>query len=268
MLDHWREWKAKCALDLCGEAARAHLRAFAKLRFDRCVRRYRGRTGLGRGDSVGMDGGGAWHLLETHLVVRENRRGKRYKDWLFARANLGDGNRLAALESGASLLMRDVVREHLRREYARRGTVSLDRLVTAQGDRTLTLHDLLPGAATPADEAARREYEALAQQHAEELVANAPRRERLALLAKCVGLSLAAPAATKAAECGHSALNEAYHAFLRRLARTIQDRYSGEERAALRLLSVLTLERAEISVTSWAAAETCCSEILMYREGR
>jgi len=268
MLAHWCEWKAACALDLCGEPARAHLRAFAKVRFDRCMRRYRGRGGFGYAGAAAVDGGRAWHLLETHLVVRENRRGKRYKDWLFARAELGDGNRPAALESGASLLMRDVVRQYLRSECARAGAVSLDRLLTDTGEKPLTWHDLLPGSTNPADEAAYREYDALARQLAEELVPAATRRERVALLAKSVGLSLAATMAMKAAECGHSALHEAYHAFVRRLAATIRERYAGEDQAALRLLCVLTLDHAGKSAKMCSAAENCCSEILMYDEGR
>lgn len=87
-----------------------------------------------------------WHRFETHLLLKNTRGGKRYKDWLFARAEHVEWHPWDAIQGGATLLLRDVVREYLRREHAPDRVTSLHRPVGMVGDSNVTLEELLPGA--------------------------------------------------------------------------------------------------------------------------
>ena len=114
MLNHWVEWKELCAADLCSDTARQALREFAFLRFRKFAYQYAHRTNTGGTGALVPDAGDAWHLFETHLAVKTTKQGKRYKDWLFDRVRSTKDPPLDVVQGGASLMMRDVVRERHR----------------------------------------------------------------------------------------------------------------------------------------------------------
>jgi len=203
-LGEWREWKDRCALDLCSGPTQESLAAFAATHFGRHVRRCAHITNQPYLSSP-LTGRESWHHLETFLMVRNSREGKRYKDWLFARADgVAGDDQLDAVAGTAAFLMRDAVREHLRQEHAPRGTMSLNAPVPGAEASGLTLEDLLPGAISPADEVAAREFERLAEAHARAFFEATPRRDRVAILAKHLGLSLADPAVLQKAGCARA----------------------------------------------------------------
>lgn len=136
-VEQWQEWAARCAVNRCGAETAAALRRFGAHRF----RRYLALS-LGPHFSEGAvpDDRACFHLFETHCCVNTVRSGKRYKAWIAGR---GSGAPDAALfESGASLLLRDVVRAFVRREGPAPKQVSLDAVI--EGTDGLTLADLLP----------------------------------------------------------------------------------------------------------------------------
>jgi hypothetical protein len=256
--EFWLEWKDRCASGLCSEAARSALCAFADSRFRGYVNKYFERgTGGGRGFAE-IGPADAWHLFETHLLVRNTRCGKRYKEWLFDRVNApaaavrpAEGDWLDTVQGGATLIMRDVVREYLRREHSPDWTVSLNSPIS-DGDTPLTLEDLLPGSLDPAGEVAQREFERLAALHAARFAAEMNRRERVALLARGEGIPLTHPAVEFAAGCRKSTLNEALHGFVARVVRQLRAHYGGEDPSALRLLAVMILGKTQDEVAAWA----------------
>ncbi len=257
----WTEWKNRCALSLCHQSVQDELRNFASVHFALCLRRYSFRAGKTEGRSVPFDGD-AWHLFETHLAVRNTRQGKKYKEWLFARLPGSEYGDLEALAGGAALLIRDVAREHLRREYAPSNTVSMDSPVYGTGDAGLWLGDLLPGSIDPADEVARREFEGIAADQAQAMFHKMEQRVRVVFLAKELRISLAHAEVEKAAGCRKSALNESYHAFIVKAADEIKERFSGEDTESVRLLTVMILQELKVCAGKWARASTELNPLL------
>ena len=149
-VEQWEEWVDRCAADRCAPGTAAALRRFGAFRFGR----YLGIC-LGQDAAAGVrpDDRDCFHLFETHCCVARGRAGKRYKEWLAARG--GGASGAAAFESGASLLMRDVVRSFVRRECPSPRQVPADAVI--DGTDGLTLADLLPadadGASAPPDAA-------------------------------------------------------------------------------------------------------------------
>ncbi len=257
----WTEWKEKCAIGRCGGETQEALRSFASVRFQGFLRKYVPRVGGGGAEPVTAPRD-AWHLFETHAAVGGNRAGKRYKDWLFARAAGGSGDPADSIERGATVLLRDVVREHIRREWSPPWAVSLN-VAAQEGESGLTLQDLLPGGVDPAADVERREFEAIARGHATAFFSAADRRERVAFLAKRLGLSLAHPAVESAADCRKSTLNETYHVFVRRVAGQIGAEYASEEPAFGRLLAAAVFDELDRLVHLWASSEKNCAQLFI-----
>lgn len=242
----WREWKAQCALDLCSETTVAHLRRFGGSRFRRYVERCLPRCGPGQGRTDLLSPRDAWHRFEVHLRVRGSRAGKRYKDWLFHRAEHAKRHWEAIIEAGASVLMRDVVREYLRHEHVQPWMRSLhDPLIAAEG-APLTLEDLLPGTLDPSGEAERTEIEAAAARTAEAILAGLTPKERIAIAARGAGMPLSHAEVLNAAGCGKSALNAAYHNVFRKIAERVRkdaEAAGADERSVFALLVYEKLEK-------------------------
>lgn len=260
-IEDWISWKEKCALGLCSAQTRNVLHGFARARFHHFAAIYAGATNAPDAGALTPEPAEAWHWFETYLRLRNTREGKCYKQWLFARARLQGAPTLDAVQGGATLLMRDVVRERLRREYSSRWMLPLDAPVgTADGDEAPTLHELLAGEGDPAGAVEERELESLADKEAEGAFAGLERRERIALLARELGLSLAHPAVTRAARCGRSVLNTAYHHALVSLAGHVRARYPREHASALGRMTCLVYDAVKERVLLWGKSEKACTQ--------
>jgi len=265
----WTEWKQACAVALCGEESQRELHAFAHSRFRVFLRRYASRTNARplSPPATGIDPPDAWHLFETHLVVKSTRRGKRYKDWLFARTEHSSDPPLDVVQGGASLIMRDVVREHLRREYSPSSMVSLQQPITDTQGTPLTVEDLLPGSPGPDDDILQRECEQLAERHAREECESMPPREKVAVLAKTLGLPLTHPAVMELAGCRKSVLSTTYRGVLERLALRLQRVYHEEDGETVLMLTLLTTNEIKREILSWGASEPSCAQLFRVVEG-
>ncbi|MBN1268005.1 MAG: hypothetical protein JXB04_00315 [Kiritimatiellae bacterium] len=244
----WHEWRERCALGLCCAETQQVLRAFAAEHFARIARRHAHLVGA-RGLDPRLPADDAWHLLETHMTIRENRAGKRYKEWLFARA-APEEEAVAAIEGGAVVMLRDVVREYLRRELSPSGTVSMQTPVAGTENDVLMLEDLLPGEIDPANEVARAEMERLAAEHAREFLGGLDERSRLVMTARANGVPLSGAAMESATGCRKSMLHGLLRDACERLVLSLRSRYKKEDPAAVRTLVVMTLEAANDSLRS------------------
>lgn len=250
----------------CSAETVARLRAFAHTRFDAFCRRYAPFASARVPHPLTPDAGDCWHLFETRLTVDGTRAGKRYKQWLFEAARAGDGPPLARLTGGASLLMRDVVRAWLAREAPRPHTDSLQASLDADGGRTL--EDLLAGDADPADEAARRDLERVAQEEADRRWSELDRRERVLLAAREFGAALSSPDVERAARCRKSVLYAAYRGLLERLAAELRRDFRGEDVATLAALSRSILAAWSRRALEWAKSENSLSPLFSVTEGQ
>lgn len=225
----WDEWKRRCAADLCGEDAAALLRRFGAARFATYVSRFSGHSGERARSSDAAHG---WHLLETYARVAGNRAGKRYKDWLFERADrAGADGWLSAVESGATVLMRDAVREHLRREYSPAFMVSLHKPVG--GMESPPLEELLPGGLDPADAATEKEWEVLAGNLARQFEPDLDSLERIAIWARANGFTLTDDRVLAWCRCSEATLYARHRSCITRLAGMIRVQHADEAPAAL-----------------------------------
>lgn len=248
----WREWKKRCAAGLCREDNAALLRRFGSLRFATFMKRYAasiGRREEGVRLALDVDG---WHLLETHARAATNRAGKRYKDWLFARADAQEGEFVEALEVGATLLMRNVAREHLRAEHAPAFMTSIHRPVGVGG----TLEDLLPDHLDPHDAMAEREWVELAARHAGVWVDELDARQRLALWARARGIPFSNARLRKRARCTEAVLHKTYQRLMHQLAAMIKKTYPDEPPAALTRLACLIHAEAAGKINEKSLSKT------------
>lgn len=265
-LAEWHEWKDRCALDLCSGPTQQSLAAFAAIHFGRFLRRYAHLTNQPRLSSQ-LTGRESWHHLETFLMVRNSSEGKRYKEWLFARADGAPaGDQLDAVAGTAALLLRDAVREHLRQEHAPRGMVSLSAPVPGAESAGLTLEDLLPGSISPADEVAAREFERIAEAHARAFFDAAERRGRVAILAKHLGLSLADPSVLHKAGCAKSMLNDAYHRLFEDVSRRLKAEYCNDDADAVRLIVLMTFQQMSELSREWGRSDLSAAQLIAMAE--
>jgi hypothetical protein len=254
MLDSWMEWKRQCALDLCTPEVRGGLTRFAGDRF----RSLLVRLDCGLSAPAPRE---AWHLFETHLTVTSTRGGKRYKDWLFARVADSADPPVDVIQGGATLILRDVVRNYLRNEAPRTDTLSLDAPAWGEGTGALTFVDLLPDSLDPADEIALRDYEALARKHAADGFAASTRRERVLLLASELGVPFYRKQVEDAAGCRKTALHASYRDLVMRIGRGLTREYADDDSESVLALTLMTLSHMKKAAREWALAEKSFSDL-------
>lgn len=254
-LEDWTTWITVCALNRCPDETRHTLKHFVLARFVGLARKYAAISGADPGNAAASTPEDAWHLFETHLQLRHTREGKSYKQWLSHHRRLAPENPLPCLESGASLLIRDVVREHLRREAVRTSTRPLDAPVHSHAGNTYTLSDLLPAAETTLNAVHHSELTSLASQAAQLVFSRLNRRERLALLARTLNLPLTSPAVTQAAACRKSVLCTAYRDGLKIIADYVHKHFTTEDNATRAQLAIATFSQLRPLLVQWGKTE-------------
>jgi hypothetical protein len=257
-LEQWREWHSQCAAARCRPETRESLRLFGWLRFKHYAL-ICGGPAIGSG--VLPDAAGCWHLAETRLATGRTRQSKRYKDWLFDRAG-GAAATLDAVQGGASLLLRDVVRDYLRREGPRPRHLSLDAPVS---EGLPTLAELL--ADTPDAAVEERDFQGVARPLAEALFAQLPDRERLVVLAKQLGVPLYHPAVEGAAGVHKSRVATLWQSVYRRLAARVDESQAGEVRGARLAISLQAAAELDALIVSWGRVEKSAAVLFMLAEG-
>ncbi len=253
-LKDWAEWKIQCARKLCGEETQIRLGSFAQSRFGIQLRRQVSITNLNNNDVLRQlpSSDNAWHQFESYAALKQTREGKRYKDWIFARVQGGNGVPLDIIQSGASLIMRSVVRAYLRAEFSPRITVSMDQPI---GDSELTMADLLPGKIDPVDSVVENEYNILAERHAATLLEELSCRERIGLLAKFNGISLDNAEVLALAGCGKSTLSQVVRDMLGKIRDDIKREYDDDGHDAVTAFTVLVVKYLEKELNKWKSLE-------------
>lgn len=253
-LKNWIEWKELCARKLCDAETQSRLGSFAQSRFGIQLKRQISTTNMHESDAVRQlpCADDAWHQFESFAALKATREGKRYKDWIFARVQNRIGSPLDVIQSGASLIMRSVVRAHLRAEYAPHRAISMDQPL---GSSALTMGDLLPGSANPADTVAENEYRLLAEEYAKKLFESLAHRERIGLLAKFNGISLDSAEVLEAADCGKSTLNQVVRDMLARLRDDLSREYRDDGHDAIVAFALLVIQCLEKETNRWKKLE-------------
>jgi hypothetical protein len=171
------------------------------------------------------------------------RAGKAYKEWIFARATGDVRQQLPAIEGGASLILRDVVREHLRSEYAPACVRSMDQPFEGTDGHPLTLGDLLPSAGEdPSAATVCREMDRLAAETVAAVLPTLSARERRILRAQAGGIFLEDRTVLRQCGCRRSALYRSARMLTERVAARLSAALPGEPREALVQIGAATME--------------------------
>jgi hypothetical protein len=270
MIEHWLEWRARCALGLCGEETRAFLLAFSYARFRHFVIAYAQSTNVPNPDDLTPEPAQTWHWFETYFQLHPSRQGKAFKAWIFERPDVPAAADLDTVQRAATLLMREVVRDYLRREFSCRRVRSLDATpggATPPGSAPApSLQELLPSPLDTGRDVEQRDLERLAEQDAAAALSTLNDRERLALLVRQLNLSLAHPAVTQAAGCGKSVMNTAFHNALAGLAAHVRSRHPRDDVSTLATLTCLVYDRVKPHILSWGKSENACARIFLLVE--
>jgi len=225
----WLHWKRVCAADLCDAATAAVLRRFGHVRFALHIRR------SGRPLPEVRD---TWHLFESTCQVSKTRAGKRYKDWLFARAEAMEIPWLEAIESGASLLMRSVVREFLRREHAPSFMQSIQQPIAGG---SVSLEELLPDQTSSPADMDDHDLRTMAQELAGQLWPSLDKTERALVWAKIRDIPFTDQRLINKTRLGRSVLHERFGLFMARLTSHVRARHPKESHSAITSLIIFTL---------------------------
>ncbi|MEI6970438.1 MAG: hypothetical protein WCL44_02890 [bacterium] len=258
-LDQWLAWRDKGALALCPSAMQTALQTFVHGRFCRYARQYA--PAFSADGAASLPQQDCWHWFETYFQLHPNRQGRSYKEWLFARRGGGNSMTIADdVESGVSLLLRDVVRDYLRREHSNSRVFSLDAGAGAGEDgAALSVKDLLPDELDTTDEVERREFEEIAAGLADSVIGALGYRERLALLGREVGLSLANPVILRLAGCGKSILAVAHRSALKIVAGCVAGAFPDEPEETKATLTVAVFDIVKGRLVAWAKSEESIS---------
>jgi hypothetical protein len=264
-LEHWLEWGERCALGRCAEHTRDRLTSFARHRFALFLRVFSPLTSISRDEVEVPAGRDAWHLFETHAVARSLGTGKVFKRWIFGRMGKDPETWYDSVSSGATLILRNVVREYAVRELPRERTISLESQLDA-GYEFASGDELLPSVPGVEAEVHLHDLDEIARTLEQEVFDLSTPRERIALVAKSTGISLDHPLVNKAAGCGRTALGETYRNYVLSIGGMLRNRYPDDEPETLMLLSMQLLERIKKITFLWFEAENVCPELSLYIE--
>ena len=182
----WGEWRQRCAIAKCGKATAFALSSFVSNRFRHYAAHVVGETSV---PTETPDPAACFSLVEQWMSVSRPVSGRRYKEWLFARAKGQCGEaRQGTIVSGASLVVRTVVRKWLFTSRSRE-VLSLDAPVP--GLDGVSFVDLVPDEkASALDDPLLRD---MAASVADTVFGKMNRRTKLVMLARLARLPLYHP---------------------------------------------------------------------------
>lgn len=269
--DHWCEWKKRCALTDCGPEAQSALMAFGRERWAKYLSSEGGYGSPEQGELSTKD---IWHRFEAWCWTEHIVNGKAYKDWLFKRLATHHGTPLQIVQSGATLLMRDVVREYLRHEGRsrrpgqRKPEPSLDESVPGT-DGAVTYGDLLPGELETESLAVLGDYQRLGREGAQAAFGDLSELQRIVLAARGLGLPLSNPEVERIAGRKKSVLSDTVAKLEATIISQVDAKYRTDDEAGRRLLAAITLKELMVLCQEPKnSSETWLTELFRLTEAR
>lgn len=254
----WEEWKRCCAIDLCGSEAKNNLCTYGAQVVSQLWRK------CSPDIAPPFDSNQQrWHLFEVHMHTESGKTGKRWKDWLFERAENSSDDFATVLEKMTYVCMRTTVNQlcsnegHLKAHMARVRLTDWDAPLFKETDSHATFGDNHAGNPweDPAQTAAWNELREIAQQEAADLFKSLDLAARTSLLADCLGISLDEPAVTKLAGKGKTVLYTRLTKTAKQAGDSLREKYSAEDARTLDLLVALTQESLQEASILWGKSE-------------
>lgn len=265
----WEEWKERCAIDLCGSDARADLCAYGGQVIARLWRKFSSNL------SDPFDSHQQrWHLFESYMHACSARTGKRWKDWLFEKAERSGDPFVVVLEKEAYECMDSTVRKYCAGEGHRKAHQAgvwlnhWDEPVSNSVQSAMTYGEVFAGNPweDTAQMAAWNELCAIAQAEAEALFSTLDRAGKTVLLAEYLGISLALPAVEGMAGKGKSVLYGRQKAISENSRRRLLEKYSSEDARTLEALVALAAEALAAAGFRWGQSENPADPIFTCKQ--
>jgi hypothetical protein len=265
-ISSWEEWKARCALALCGPDTQADLMAFVSPILAAKVRRLDPLIQLSPGKAQGDQSGDYFHFFESYMHCTSGVTGKRWKDWLFqVMARSGDSNQ-AALEKAVCSCLRTIAGKICLDEGTGRASAASVHVVSSDApisDGSDPLAALLAdeSAPDPSCEAELAELREIAQSEADARFPAVAHPLRVGLLSLVLGRKLTDPAFAAAAGRSLSTLYAQLEKFPAVLRDELADKYESEEPRTIQLLTLFTVQELGKRIFSWAESEISCQPL-------
>lgn len=217
----WREWRRRCAIAKCDQTTAFALSSFVSNRFRHYAAHVIGETSV---PTETPNPAACFGLVEHWMAVSRPVSGRRYKEWLFARAEGQRGEaRQETILSGASLVVRTVVRKWLANSRPRE-ELSLDAPVP--GLDGVTFADLVPDkSAESLDDPLLRD---MAASVADKVFGKMNRRTKLVMLARLARLPLYHPRLLEVFGMGKTKTAETWKDVLAAIAKDVERRWPDE----------------------------------------
>lgn len=264
-LENWVEWKEKCDLHRCSEETQSALLSYAISRFRDLVGlacATHSRPVINTGE---ISAWGAWEMFDGYFIERGKNTGKCYKDHLFLKAGNASDVGVGELERIAFWMLRDVIKDFVRRHYPRRDTTSLYEPIKKSDPKSPLVIDFVESeGATPYEAADASDAMRVAPSYAREFFGHLEARERVLLVALGFDLPASCVEVLKAAGCQKSTLCAARFGLGQRLSAWLTREKSED---GMRMRSLVLQAMVKLSM-EWAAQEKCCEPIFRLMESR
>ena len=244
---HWAEWRAKCDLTKCSLQAQIFLKNFADKIFNYWLKQ------IDPNANVPSTFGGesyAWEIFEQKMLTGITNEGKRYKDDLIEAAH--------GIESRASGRLRDCVRSafFFTKKKVVTGAIEIDGAFISDPDAP-TLRELF----NPFHLTAQNELQAEARKMGEGIFDSLNLRQKMALIAIELGLSLSLPELEAIFECKQSMRYSAYSSIRMDLLERFRQWLPDEDKEIYELLTDLALNHLQEKALQWGMSEKTCEPL-------
>ena len=241
----WREWRRCCAIAKCEKATALALSSFVLNRFRHYAAHVVGETSV---PTETPDAAACFGLVEQWMSVARPVSGRRYKEWLFARAK-GQRNeiRQGTILSGASVIVRTVVRKWLANSSPQTA-LSLDAPVP--GLEGVSFADLVPDENANIDDPL---LDDLACAVADQVFRTMKRPVRLVMLARAARLPLYHPCLLAEFGMGKTKAAETWKDVVAEIARRVESRWPDETASWKISLSLRAMDALEGLLARWDA---------------
>ncbi len=257
----WEEWKERCAVKLCGADSRKDLCLYG----GPVISRLWNRLNPDFNQPFDTDEQ-RWHVFESYMHLCSGKTGKRWKDWLFEKAENSSDDFVTVLEKEAHECMATTVRKFVSAEgyrKARREGVYLKSIhepASPHAGSDITIGDNIRGNSweNPASQAAWAELRAIAHSYAVNMFNTLDHPGKVAVLADRLGISLADQHVIKFAGVMKSVLYDRLKK--EKLSSAVREKLhedynSSEDPQTVEALVGLTMEAVGIAGITWGKLE-------------
>lgn len=267
--DSWEEWKKLCAIDKCGIDAMDNLGTYGSEVFSRLWRKFNPDIGLPFESKQDC-----WRHFESYMHTTSGNTGKRWKDWLFEKAESSNDDFVTVLEKVVYDCMRTVVIKLCSNEgqfkafIAKVRLTHLDAPLSPLGDSHATIGATVSAPDDTRQNAAWNQLCGMAREVANDLFLTLDRKSRAALLADHLKISLGESAVEKLAGAKKTTLYSRLKETEQQAEATLQKKYSTEDPSTLQDLLHLTKEALGAASFRWGKSEKLAEPLFTLERNR